>query len=753
MLRAIAGVLALLALVACRGPAGFPDSPLELLPSRATPVPDESDHAAHDLAAAALGGTPGDAQAKLAQLDEVERLRAAAGEAPTGLAGYGQHVVDSTESDPIVYRRRTATLLQRNDVEPALRKQLEQEVEDDPLRLASIRIGESRQARLARDINAFSQAIGTSIMTVALLPLRVAQAALGVAVAEHMDDPISLQERQALAYWKEFVEEKPDAPETQALLARIESMQARWFATKRKQSLRSAQQALNAGQNEIALVLADRALRYAPEDPRASAIRAEAERRVEAHRAELARSLGAPHDPPPDASDDQARSLSVALLDPRGDVDAAARPLLARGREGPLIGEARFATAVSTGERGRESDMWDQMAALGDGDPLTQPMARHARAMEHDADENPYAAFEEARREGREQQASFVLLGSLARGPTHYDLPRPVEWLLVAPSLPGTVTGIASRLIETLSSPPPPAPAIYASRYLERRPEGEHAAEVREWLVAHEEASGHRVRAWEIARDGKGFDEERMADLANGAAEQALETANKVKRRDVRITLLGEIAATFPETEAGKRANRLVHDDLESATAQSIRISKGFLLENPKVAGPSGLALRPELLDGVRANGELHPDGIRLIGGRTLEFSMVAESGNESDTPRLMRETVSPERLARLVSLLEETSQHNGLLDPLAEMTPDPQRDLFFERARLGVADSADDDDPNATSSYAFVGVREKYGLVRPRDSILPVDLVVQGSLPDLGLGAFPRLRAPKETPDAVFYR
>jgi hypothetical protein len=170
------------------------------------------------------------------------------------------------------------------------------------------------------------------------------------------------------------------------------------------------------------------------------------------------------------------------------------------------------------------------------------------------------------------------------------------------------------------------------------------------------------------------------------------------------------------------------------------------------VAGPAGLALRPELLDGVRANGELHPDGIKLVGGRTLEFSMIAESGRESDPPRLMRETVSPERLARLVALLEETSQHNGLLDPLAEMTPDPQRDLFFERARLGVSDTTDDD-PMATSSYSFVGVREKYGLVRPRESILPVDLVVQGSLPDLGLGAFPRLRAPKETPDAMLYR
>ena len=49
-------------------------------------------------------------------------------------------------------------------------------------------------------------------------------------------------------------------------------------------------------------------------------------------------------------------------------------------------------------------------------------------------------------------------------------------------------------------------------------------------------------------------------------------------------------------------------------------------------------------------------------------------------------------------------------------------------------------------------GIRERYGMVRSRD-MLPVQLVLQGSLTDLTLGAFPRLRAPPETSDAVLYR
>ena len=41
----------------------------------------------------------------------------------------------------------------------------------------------------------------------------------------------------------------------------------------------------------------------------------------------------------------------------------------------------------------------------------------------------------------------------------------------------------------------------------------------------------------------------------------------------------------------------LLRSELEHGTTQQIRISRGFLLENPDVAGPEGLGLRPELLD------------------------------------------------------------------------------------------------------------------------------------------------------------
>ena len=48
--------------------------------------------------------------------------------------------------------------------------------------------------------------------------------------------------------------------------------------------------------------------------------------------------------------------------------------------------------------------------------------------------------------------------------------------------------------------------------------------------------------------------------------------------------------------------------------------------------------------------------------------------------------------------------------------------------------------------------MRERYGMVRRREPLLPFDLVLQGSLADLSLGAFPRMRGPEHPKDALLY-
>jgi hypothetical protein len=258
--------------------------------------------------------------------------------------------------------------------------------------------------------------------------------------------------------------------------------------------------------------------------------------------------------------------------------------------------------------------------------------------------------------------------------------------------------------------------------------------------------------ALRVAEGGAEFDLPHLAELREKAAEQALEGASREKNRAMRNGLYRRIATDFSGTEAARIAGERARAEVLAATPHHIRISRGFLLENPRVAGPEGVGLRPELLDDDAANGEIHPDGIALLGGRDLEVSYLASSGDEDDPPQRMRETISDERLARLVSQLEETSYRNTLLDDLDEVAPDAKRDAFFERARLGLADE-EDARPLAQSTYAYRGVRERYGMVRSRESILPFDLVLQGSFHEMSLGAFPRIRKPPETPDAILYK
>jgi hypothetical protein len=247
-------------------------------------------------------------------------------------------------------------------------------------------------------------------------------------------------------------------------------------------------------------------------------------------------------------------------------------------------------------------------------------------------------------------------------------------------------------------------------------------------------------------------DEDSVEELRERAAKQYFDVASNEKRRDLRNSMLHNVAREFSDTLAGREAGMRAREEAKNLTPHYIRISRGFFEENPNVAGPHGLGLDPRLLDEDPSNGELHPEGVTLIGGRDLQFSYIAPGGDEDDAPERSVLEITEDRLARLVARLEESSFRNSLVDTEDALVPDAQRDLVFERARLGLADEIDTR-ATAEAKYSYRGMRERYGMVRSRDAILPFDLVIQGSLADFSLGAFPRLRPPKETPDAVLYR
>jgi hypothetical protein len=753
-LALIAAGAACAGLAGCRTPGAAPrGSALERDLHHGVIVPDVADHTAADLAAAALASDREEAILALERLEAVDTVLVAAEEPQTGLVPVGRDLANTTLDDPRRYREETRKLLEEGDLDPALRGRLELVSADDPLLLARARMRDSYVISFGRAFNAVAEPLGNSIMSFSMAPYRLGRALLVYAAEVYRSDPLPLQERQALVHWKNFLSHHPDAPEAPELTLRVNAAEAEWLRTQHKHTLRAANAALERGQTRLALVYADRALVFAPEDRKASELRDEAAERLLRQRANRARSLSGTDDG--DVAPRRARPLAHALLLPDGDVVAEARRLLTSDPDGPLADEATFSLAIARGEASDEDGMWDLIEDLAERDPADVNMARHATALYRNPDENAYRAFEQATRRNALDNALWVLVGPFYRGLPDRGLPEPMSWVMDMPSIAQSVMGSPMRLIQLpwmKSLPSAQLAAHYGHRYLERRPDGEHAVEVSEWVESFEKKRGNWVSAYRLAERRPGVAIEDLDECREKAAEQALGAAQHTERRDIRLSAMRAVAQEFADTEAGRRAGRAIRAEIAAATLHRIRISRGFLVENPEVAGPAGVGIRPELLDDDAANGELHPEGMILLGGREVVFYYVGPSGDDGDPPLVVHETIGEERLALLVSALEEASFENSLVDVDDAVEADAQRDIFFERARLGLPTDSDKR-PLTGADFAYRGMRERYGMVRSRESILPFDLVIKGSLTDLSFGAFPRIREPRKTPDAFLYR
>jgi hypothetical protein len=712
-------------------------------------VPDAADHAAADLLTAALTSQREPAARALEQLEDIDAGRERDGEPVTGLAAPAADLYNAAFLDERAYREATEHLLERDDLSLALRGRLEQTSRDDPLLLANARIRDAYLVSFTRLFNAVSEPAGRSIMNTAMAPYRLGQSLVRYAIDVYREDALPLQRRQALAHWKEFLERYPEAPEGPEITARAEKAQVRWHRTQRDHALRAARKASKKNRPREALYYAERALRHASDDRAAEKIR---ERSVRALAQERGRRDATLYfeAPPSDASlPPDTRRLALGLFSDDIDALAAARAVPA---DSPLTDEARFIEAMAQGEAGDAEALRRGLHELAEhGSPAMQ---RHAAAELADPQRSPYDAFVRARGRDRWVNATWVLWGPGALLPSP-SVDGVAEWLLGVPGRVQAALLMPMRLLGLIGSPPPPSArstAVHARHYLARHPTGDRSEEVRDWLEDYESERENWIGALRVAEARETPRADEVEELRERAAQQALLVASREERRDMRNAMLLNVAREFPETRAGREAGALAREEAEQATPHRIRISRGFLEENPGVAGPEGLGLDPLLVDGDGGNGELHPDGVALVGGRRLEFSFVAANADEDDPPERLVTTISEEHLGRLVARLEEASFRNSLVDADDQLEPNAQRDLVFERARLGLADEVDTR-ATAEAQYAYRGMRERYGMVRSRPAILPFEIVVQGSLADLSLGAFPRMRPPRETPDAMLYR
>ncbi len=756
LLRRLHAVLLLLAvgvlMTACRTATMPGYRPLERSGIRPAIVPDEEDFLARDLMIAALLNDSKRAQFFASEIQKLEMVKPKA-RAPRALAPLAQNVVDSTLDDHRSYRRATRKLIKGKKLPKGLKKRLEQEVADDPLLLSKARLKQNRQQSFGRLFNSLAAPVGHSLLSYGDPTITFSRAVLQFAVGKHMEDDFSVFERQALYQWQEYLRRYPNAENAAELEERVHRATAELRETRHDQNMRKARRALRHNRPREALAYSMRASNQTPESSKATKLAHKAAKRVEEQRSFFEQSLQAPAELSVDDSD--AYNLSVALLKPTTDLDEVSSNILEANPKGSLKDEATYALALTQRERGSLDSASRQLKGMTKWRGKRSNMARHAYALLSYSRQNPYKTFRLTRKRDGYLRTRWILFGPYAQGAKEKDLPRVIEWILDVPHFFDAVTGMPQRILQYPWMKPWPfgrVPYRFAQDYIREYPEGPHANEVLRWIEKYEKRRGNSIGALRVARQRTPDATRKLKKLENKASNQALKSARGQKRPEIRIPLLQQIVRDYPETKSGHEAGMLVRAELSHLSSQQIRISRGFLEENPRIAGPDGLGLRPELLDEDFRNGELHVLGVTLEGKHVLAVHYLSESGKKKDPPTTVREKISEDRLSRFVALLEESSISLSLVDRDYTHGLDAERDLFFEKARLGVADSPEKRIA-ARSEYVFQGVRETYGLVRSRESILPVELVIQGSATDFSLGAFPRMKMPKSTPDAVFYQ
>jgi hypothetical protein len=797
----VAGALCVLAGAGCH--TTTPTSGFEILEPTASEQPRPPtplDRAVADLTAAALAGTRPEMDAALSRIETLhdeKAMREARVEgrpAMTGLVPLCLDLRNSTLGDPVAYRTASKELLRSShDLDPALKARLEQAVADDPLKLASARTWDHYESLWATSFNAVVEPIGGSLVWgLALAPFQLATRLTHYAAEMYSRPPISLQERQALAHRKQYLAEYPEAADATKVRKKVEKGQRELDAMQAEHFAKQAQSALAGGQYWIAELQADRALRIEPDEQGAATAMAGAawrRARLDALREQADRaSPELPQDLVPEAvaglptRDGQPplaglleRLLATSNLgqtdfapgapDPeRRDREEARllrlvdelRILQQSDPDGPLADEIEYLLALTQRDLGFEDESWRKLSVAARADPLASNMQRHARALVDDPLQNAYGSFSRQRTRADEKAVGFRLFGAHALGRSYPDLPLGLSYLVELPSIAQALVLAPLRLFFGPWDPPnqdfDQAPAAAGYRYLGREPAGEHTREVASWLYAHETKRENWVAAlplYDLLPESN--PDERLV-LTEKAADQQLAAAERAARRDWRGSILRGLVREFPDSDSGLQAGLQLRQEFELISPQRIRMTKGFLQENPSIAGPHALALNPALLDGKLRNGELHPQGVSFLGARVMEFALVAESGDEEAPPVSVREQVSQERLSRTVAMLDETMLLNAQVDDGEPVRPDAERDYYLERARLGLVGEPDLR-ASAESTYVYESLREQYGMVRGRDSVLPFDLVFQGSLFDMSLGAFPRWRQPKQTPDAFLYR
>jgi hypothetical protein len=152
--------------------------------------------------------------------------------------------------------------------------------------------------------------------------------------------------------------------------------------------------------------------------------------------------------------------------------------------------------------------------------------------------------------------------------------------------------------------------------YVRTHPNSSDASDIYKVLARSYEERGMFDRALAY-HELAGAPEATVAAVKKRAATSLLDAAARAKDRATReyyfVRLIENFAGTPQAAEATGKLAEMARDE-----NQGLRMSKKFLLENPEIYGPSGLALKTSLFDGDTRNMEIASRGVNLLNDREL---------------------------------------------------------------------------------------------------------------------------------------
>ena len=702
---------------------------------RKAKLPDAYERSAADLAEFALAGRHKDLAGPMSQLIALEGERKQRGREPTGLLDNAAALVAATRGERS-FLEFAEDYRALGLADPRLERPLDRYLDQQPLGRAEKRLAEHRRAMAAAIFNRISRPASNIALGYFTNPYDTGRAALSALLIARSLPKLSTRERQALHAYAEYLSKNPDAPETPWVATQLEHYGDALVRARQKTALDRVENSLEKGQTTAAQYHLRRAERIAELDD--TGFYEEISQLVAQQETRLESALTVK----PSRLDRTGEGTLLAAL-------AGQHPSRIRSESRALSrsqadDESLFLQASELRERDAYEEHLGLLEELAERRDDRSNMARHARAVVSDPHQNPFAFYRSALQQEKRARRSWLLWGNRYKHARNRGLWRPAEWLVDIPTFAVSLVTLPQRAVQYHATRSRFQANVLRTgeRYVSHYPAGVHAADVRSDLEDRYRGQGLWSRALAHHQALPEPDPERLSEYRQKLAEAMLQMAPS-RRIDVRASIYRTIVTEYSDTPQAALAEKAFQKLVEDTTPQSIRISREFLLDNPELVDRGALGLVDELLDERRDNGELAEAGITLLGMNVVRVHLEDQEPVDRDIP--------PQNFARFISMLEEVRYHHLVTDRREVAEPDPQRDLFFERARLGLIDKADSR-PAARSAFQVLGRREKHGYVMRREAILPVELVVGGGAGDFGLYAYPRLIPPRETPDAFLY-